>query len=167
MGRSAGYLALYVGLSVGATAVLLPERELDFVRDLIEPIREARLVGNTHFMIVVAEGVCKDRKMGEDVTSVFELGEKVNQAIGMKPTVTVLGHLQRGGAPTARDREMASRMGYYAVQAIVDGNPNTIIGTQNGQLVTIPIEEALKMEKHLQMERYQVLESLQNRVPRG
>ena len=166
MGRSAGYLALYVGISVGATAVLLPERDLDFERDLVEPIREARLVGNTHFMVVVAEGVCKDHKMGPDVHTTFDLGEKLESEIGLKPTVTVLGHLQRGGNPSARDREVASRMGYCAVRAIAAGRPNCVIGTQDGKIVEIPIEEALQMKKSVQMARYDVLEALQNRTPR-
>ncbi len=167
MGRRAGFLALYVGISVGATAVLLPERDLDFERDLIEPIRQARLVGNTHFMVVVAEGVCMDRKMGEEIKTTFDLGAKVQEAIGIKPTVTVLGHLQRGGKPSARDREVASRMGYCAVRAIAEGRPNVIIGTSAGKIVEHPIEDALQMNKSVQMERYEVLEALQNRVPRG
>ena len=167
MGRRAGFLALYVGISVGATAVLLPERDLEFERDLVEPIREARLVGNTHFMVVVAEGVTMDRKLGEDIDTTFKLGDKLYDAIGIKPTVTVLGHLQRGGKPSARDREVASRMGYAAVRAIAEGRPNVIIGTAAGTIVEHPIEEALKMKKTVQMDRYEVLEALQNRVPRG
>ncbi|MBQ9346543.1 MAG: ATP-dependent 6-phosphofructokinase [Oscillibacter sp.] len=175
MGRGAGFLALYVGISVGATAVLLPDLKdkdgnpvpLDINRDLLDRITEARLVGNTHFMVVVAEGVTKDRKLGEDVKDIYDLADKVKDAFGMKPTVTVLGHLQGGGSPTARDREMASRMGYAAVKAIAEGRPNVIIGTAHGEIVEHPIEEALQMKKTLQMERYEVLEALQNRVPRG
>ncbi len=165
MGRRAGFLALYVGISVGATAVLLPERDLDFERDVLEPIREARFAGNTHFMLVVAEGVCMDEKF-EGVHTVFDLGNKIKEAIGMKPTVTVLGHLQRGGKPTARDRETATRMGYRAVKALVEGRANLIIGTQKGKIEEIPIEDALKMKKSIQMERYDMLRDLQNRVPR-
>ena len=165
MGRRAGFLALYVGISVGATAVLIPERELDFDHDVLEPIREARLVGNTHFMLVVAEGVCMDEKF-KGIHTVFELGDRIKEEIGMKPTVTVLGHLQRGGKPTARDRETASRMGYRAVKALVEGRSNLIIGTQHGKIEEIPIEEALEMKKTIQMERYDMLKDLQNRVPR-
>ena len=165
MGRRAGYLALYVGISVGATAVLLPERDLEFERDVLEPIREARFAGNTHFMLVVAEGVCMDEKF-EGIHTVFDLGNKIKESIGMKPTVTVLGHLQRGGKPTARDRETASRMGYRAVKALVEGRSNLIIGTQHGKIEEIAIEEALAMKKSIQMERYDMLRDLQNRVPR-
>ena len=150
MGRHAGYLALYVGLAVGATAVLIPERELDFERDIVVPIQNARLAGATHFMIVVAEGA----------GSAIEIGEKIHEALGIGPRVTVLGHIQRGGSPTGRDRETATRMGYYAVKAFADGHPNCIIGTQEGSIKEIPIEEALAMKKHLQMYRYDILEAI-------
>ena len=151
MGRNAGFLALYVGIAVGATAVLVPERELDFQRDVVERIRESRLAGNTHFMIVVAEGV----------GSAVDIGRQIHEALGMDPRVTVLGHIQRGGSPNARDRETATRMGYYAVKAFAEGRGNCIIGTQEGDLVELPIEEALTMKKHLQMYRYEIMEAMQ------
>ena len=147
MGRRAGFLALYVGISVGATAVLIPERELNFEQDVVEKIRRARLAGNTHYMVVLAEGVGKG----------FYIGERIREAVGVDPRVTVLGHIQRGGAPTGRNRETASRMGYAAVMAMAQGRNNCIIGTDEGHLVEIEIEEALSMSKHLQMERYEVL----------
>ena len=151
MGRNAGFLALYVGISVGATAVLVPEHELDFENDVVERIRESRLAGNTHFMIVVAEGV----------GSAVDIGKRIHDSVGIEPRVTVLGHIQRGGAPNARDRETATRMGYYAVNALVEGRFNCIIGTQEGNMVEIPIEEALQMKKHLQMDRYKIMEVMQ------
>ncbi|MBQ6595145.1 MAG: 6-phosphofructokinase [Clostridia bacterium] len=150
MGRNAGFLALYVGISIGATAVLVPERELDFQRDVVERIRNARLAGLTHFMIVVAEGV----------GSASDIAKRIHEAIGLDPRVTVLGHIQRGGAPNARDRETATRMGYYAVKAFAEGRSNVIIGTRGGDIVETPIEEALEMKKHLQMDRYEVLETM-------
>ena len=151
MGRNAGFLALYVGIAVGATAVLVPERPLDFQKDVVDRIRESRLAGNTHFMVVVAEGV----------GSAFEIGKQIHDALGMDPRVTVLGHIQRGGAPTARDRETATRMGYSAVKAFAEGRGNCIIGTQEGDLVELPIEEALAMKKRLQMYRYEIMETMQ------
>ena len=150
MGRNAGFLALYVGIAIGATAVLVPERELDFERDVVERIRNARLAGSTHFMIVVAEGA----------GSAVEIGKQIHEAIGIEPRVTVLGHIQRGGSPNARDRETATRMGYFAVKAFDEGRTNVIIGTRGGDIVETPIEEALEMKKHLQMERYTVLETM-------
>ena len=151
MGRNAGFLALYVGISVGATAVLVPEHETDFQKDVVERIQGARLAGNTHFMIVVAEGA----------GSAIEIGEKIEEAVGIRPRVTVLGHIQRGGSPNGRDRETATRMGYYAVTALAEGRSNCIIGTKEGGIVEIPIEEALTMKKHLQMDRYRIMEVMQ------
>ena len=150
MGRNAGFLALYVGIAIGATAVLVPEREMDFERDVVERIRNARLAGSTHFMIVVAEGA----------GSAVEIAGQIRDAIGIEPRVTVLGHIQRGGSPNARDRETATRMGYYAVKSFAEGRGNCIIGTRGGDIVETPIEEALNMKKHLQMERYTVLETM-------
>ena len=151
MGRNAGFLALYVGTAVGATAVLVPEHKLNFENDVIERIRASRLAGYTHFMVVVAEGA----------GSATDVAKKIEESLGMKPRISVIGHIQRGGAPTGRDRETATRMGYYAVKSFVEGRGNCVIGTQEGGIVEIPIEEALKMEKHLQMDRYKIMEAMQ------
>ena len=151
MGRNAGFLALYVGIAVGATAVLVPEYPTDFERDVVRRIQDSRLAGNTHFMIVVAEGA----------GSAVEIGKMIYDAIGIEPRVTVLGHLQRGGSPTGRDRETATRMGYYAVKALAEGRGNSIIATQEGGIVEIPIEEALQRTKQLQMDRYRIMETMQ------
>ncbi|MFI3253247.1 MAG: ATP-dependent 6-phosphofructokinase [Eubacteriales bacterium] len=150
MGRRAGNLALYVGISTSATVVLIPERELDFQTDVVDKIRAARLGGSTHFMVVVAEGVGNS----------FEIANRIQEEIGITPCVTVLGHIQRGGSPTARDREVASRMGYTAVKTLLEGKENRIIATQDGQLIDIEINEALAMKKKFQMDRYDILEAI-------
>ena len=150
MGRHAGYLALYVGIAVGAHAVLIPERELDFENDVVEKIRRARLAGSTHYMVVVAEGA----------GNAYDIAKRINEEMGIDPRVTVLGHIQRGGAPTARDRETASRMGYTAVQCLLAGKGNRVVGTMQGKLVDMDMEEALAMVKPFQMERYEILNSL-------
>ena len=152
MGRHAGYLALYVGIAVGATAVLIPERPVDFENDVVEKIRRARLGGSTHNMVVVAEGA----------GSAFEIGRKIHEEVGIDPRVTVLGHIQRGGSPSSRDRETASRMGYAAVHALVEGKGNRIIASRDGRIVDLDMEEALAMSKQFQMDRYAVLEALTN-----
>ncbi len=154
MGRSAGNLALYVGISTSATVVLIPERELDFERDVVSKIRSARLGGSTHFMIVVAEGVGNS----------FEIAQKINEETGMNPRVTVLGHIQRGGSPTARDREVASRMGYSAVKCLLDGKQNRIICTQDGRMTDVDMEEGLNTKKAFQMDRYDILEAITRSV---
>ena len=150
MGRHAGYLALYVGIAVGATAVLIPERKVDFERDVAEKIRRARLAGSTHYMIVVAEGA----------GSAVDIAARIKEEVGLDPRVTVLGHIQRGGSPTARDRETASRMGYEAVLSLARGRGNRVIGIHDGGIVNIDMEEALAMRKDFPMDRYQVMESL-------
>ncbi|MBE6964254.1 MAG: 6-phosphofructokinase [Ruminococcaceae bacterium] len=150
MGRHAGYLALYVGISVGATAVLIPERAPDFERDIVEKIRHARLSGTTHYMIVVAEGA----------GSAVDIAARIREEVGLDPRVTVLGHIQRGGAPSARDRETASRMAYEAVMSLIENCGNRVIAAQNGVLVRLDMEEALQMTKAFPMHRYQILEDL-------
>ena len=152
MGRHAGYLALYVGISVGATAVLIPEREVNFEQDVVEKIRRARLAGTTHYMVVVAEGA----------GSAMEISSQIKEEIGLDPRVTVLGHIQRGGAPSARDRETASRMGYMAVKAISENAGNCVVATQEGRMVVLEMEEALAMKKQFNMDRYDILEALTN-----
>ena len=152
MGRHAGYLALYVGIAVGATAVLIPERPVDFEQDVVEKIRRARLAGTTHYMVVEAEGA----------GSAFDIAKRIHEETGIDPRVTVLGHIQRGGSPTARDRETASRMGYEAVISLEEGRGNRIIATQDGRIVDLDMEAALAMSKQFEMERYSVLEALTN-----
>ena len=152
MGRHAGYLALYVGIAIGAAAVLIPERPVDFEHDVVEKIRRARLAGTTHYMVVVAEGA----------GSAFEIANRIHEEMGIDPRVTVLGHIQRGGAPSARDRETASRMGYEAVLSLVEGRGNRIIATQDGRIVDLDMEAALAMTKKFEMGRYAVLEALTN-----
>ena len=152
MGRHAGYLALYVGIAVGATAVLIPERQVNLEEDVVENIRRARLAGTTHYMVVVAEGA----------GSAFEIADQIHEMSGIDPRVTVLGHIQRGGSPSARDRETASRMGFAAVHALKASKGNRIIASQDGRIVDLDMEEALAMTKTLQMDRYDILEALTN-----
>ena len=137
MGRNAGHLALYVGLATGATAVLVPEKPVNFDSDVIDRIRQARLAGNTHFMIIVAEGA----------GSAIEIGKGIHEELGLDPRVTILGHIQRGGSPTAVDRILASRMGEAAIEAILDGQRNVMIGTMNGKIVYVPFAKAIKHDK--------------------
>lgn len=150
MGRNAGYLAMYVGLAVGATAILVPEEEIDFEKDVIEKIRAARFNGFTHYMIVVAEGA----------GSASEIANKIKQAIDLDPRVTVLGHIQRGGSPTGRDRVNATKMGYLAVELLLQGKTNRIICTNEGSYIDIDIDEALTMQKRIQKMEVDVLAAM-------
>ena len=150
MGRNAGYLAMYVGLATGATAVLVPEEPIDFDRDVIEKIRQARLNGVTHYMIVVAEGA----------GSAAAIAAKIKEEIDLDPRVTVLGHIQRGGTPSARDRVNATKMGYCAVEILRQGKSGRIICTQNGMLTDVDIDEGLAMEKSIQQGEVDVFQAM-------
>ena len=150
MGRNAGFLAMYVGLAVGATAVLVPEKAIDFERDVIEKIRQARFNGFTHYMIVVAEGA----------GSAAEISAKIKQAIDLDPRVTVLGHIQRGGCPTGRDRVNATKMGYMAVEMLLAGKTNRIVCTNKGSFTDIDIQEGLGMRKNIQQIEVDVLAAM-------
>ena len=147
MGRNAGYLAMYVGLAVGATAVLVPEKPIDFQQDVIEKLRNARLRGFTHYMIVVAEGA----------GHATDIAKQIKEAIDLDPRVTVLGHIQRGGTPTGRDRVNATKMGYLAVELLRQGKTNRIVCTHDGGFTDVDIDEALQMKKHMQEMEVNVL----------
>ena len=150
MGRNAGYLAMYVGLAVGATAILVPEKPIDFEQDVIEKIRQARFRGFTHYMIVVAEGA----------GNANEIAAKIYEAMDMEPRVTVLGHIQRGGAPTGRDRVNATKMGYLAVELLLAGKNNRIVCTHDGGFTDVDIDEALNMKKSIQQMEVDVLTAM-------
>ena len=150
MGRHAGYLAMYVGLAVGATAVLVPEKEIDFEQDVIEKIRQARFNGFTHYMIVVAEGA----------GSASEIAAKIKEAIDLDPRVTVLGHIQRGGIPTGRDRVNATKMGYLAVELLMDGKTNRIVCTHDGGYTDIDMDTGLEAKKSIQQMEVDVLAAM-------
>ena len=150
MGRNAGYLAMYVGLAVGATAVLVPEKEIDFETDVVEKIRQARLNGFTHYMIVVAEGA----------GSASDIAARIKDAVDLDPRVTVLGHIQRGGCPTGRDRVNATKMGYLAVEMLISGKTNRIICTKDGSFRDVDIQEGLSMQRGIQPIEVDVLAAM-------
>lgn len=150
MGRNAGFLAMYVGLAVGATAVLVPEKTIDFEQDVIEKIRRARLNGFTHYMIVVAEGA----------GSATTIAEQIRDTIDLDPRVTVLGHIQRGGCPTGRDRVNATKMGYLAVELLLQNKTNRIVCTRNGMFTDVDIQEALTMTRDIQQMEVAVLAAM-------
>ena len=147
MGHRAGYLALYVGVAIGATAVLVPERPYDFEKHVAEKIRRARISGKTNFMIVVAEGAA----------SAMDVGKEIKEHLGLDPRVTILGHIQRGGSPTAKDRVTATRMGYEAVRVLAEGMTNRVICVRDDQIVNVDIDEGLAMKKTLNAEEFEVM----------
>ena len=150
MGRNAGYLAMYVGLAVGATAVLVPEKNIDFEKDVVEKIRQARFNGFTHYMIVVAEGA----------GSASDIAAKIKDALDLDPRVTVLGHIQRGGSPTGRDRVNATKMGFMAVELLREGKTNRVVCTKNGCFTDVDVDEALEMKRSIQKIEVDVLAAM-------
>lgn len=146
MGRRAGHIALHAGLSVGATAVLVPEVKFDFERDIIQRIMEAAESGKKHFVIMVAEGV----------GGVGELSKAIEWSTGIEARASILGYVQRGGSPSSRDRTMASRMGHHAVKLIAGGQRNRVVVYQDGVVTDFDLTEALKMQKPFDMDLYRI-----------
>ena len=137
MGRKAGYIALNVGIATGAEVVLIPEQEYDFDRDVIRILLECRNNKKRHFIVIVAEGA----------GNTTEIASRIEQETEIEARPTILGHLQRGGSPTLRDRMMASLMGSQAVHCIEKGRLNRVIAYRKGQIDDIDIEAALDMKK--------------------
>lgn len=146
MGRRAGWLALSAGIAVGATSILVPEVAYDFQKDIVDRMKMTASTGKHHFIILVAEGI----------GHVSELAAKIEGATGVETRATVLGHVQRGGSPSARDRILASRMGNYAVHLLQQGKENRVVAIQNNQLCDFDITEALAMKKPFDMELYRM-----------
>ena len=146
MGRRAGYLALNVGIACGATSIIVPEIPFDFEKDIIERMFATSATGKKHFIIIVAEGV----------GHVIEMSEKIQARTGIETRATILGHVQRGGSPSLRDRVLASEMGYHAVLLLLDGKSNRVVTIQNDHILDYDIEEALQMKKPFDFELYRM-----------
>ncbi|OON90363.1 MAG: ATP-dependent 6-phosphofructokinase, partial [Epulopiscium sp. Nele67-Bin001] len=146
MGRNAGYIALWCAVNTGAECVLLPERERPSDDEIIRSIVENKNRGKKHFLIVVAEGVGGCHK----------LAKTIENTTGIESRVTVLGHLQRGGSPTAMDRMQASMMGTRAVDLLHDGHAKRVVAYVKGEYVDYDINEALAMNKNINEFRLRV-----------
>ena len=150
MGRDAGYLALWCGIANGAERILMPE-EHDFdEKAIIEDIQECRKRGKKNYIIINAEGV------GGSI----ELAKRIEAATGMETRATIIGHMQRGGSPTCKDRVYASIMGSMAVDLLIEGKTNRVVGYRNGQYVDFDIDEALGMQKGIPDYQYEIARQL-------
>lgn len=150
MGRRCGDIALQTGIAVGATSILVPEVPYDIERDVIARIENTRNTGKTHFIVVVAEGVGK----------VSELATYIQNRTGIESRATILGHVQRGGSPTLRDRVVASEMGHKAVSLLEHGIGNRVVAMKNGVIVDFDITEALNMERVFDTELYKIAHTI-------
>ncbi|WP_270179560.1 6-phosphofructokinase [Alkalihalobacillus sp. CinArs1] len=149
MGRDAGDIALWSGLADGAESILIPEENYE-MSDILARLKRGHDRGKRHSIIVVAEGV------GSGV----EIGKEIQEAMNMETRVTVLGHVQRGGSPTATDRVLASRLGARAVELLLEGAQDRTVGIHNNQIIDLDINEALKMPHKVDQKMVQLAREL-------
>lgn len=150
MGRNAGYIALWCGLANGAEDILLPERYDGNEQELISRIIENRKRGKKHHIIINAEGIGHSASMAR----------RIEAATGIETRATILGYMQRGGAPTCKDRVYASIMGAKAVELLCAGKSNRVVAYKNGEYVDYDIQEALNMKKDISEEQYNISKML-------
>ncbi|MGN0479528.1 MAG: 6-phosphofructokinase, partial [Hominenteromicrobium sp.] len=138
------------GIAVGAIATLVPEVPFDFKTDLVDRIKFAQQTGKRHFIVVVAEGVGHAE----------EICKRIQEETGIESRATILGHVQRGGSPTLRDRVVASQMGYHAVELLRDGKSNRVVVMQGERIVDFDITEALNMPRIFDEKLYKISQDL-------
>ena len=139
MGRNAGYIALSSSIAGGAEVCLLPEKSFDINTDVIKPIIACKNRGKHHYVVIVAEGV----------GGTMDIAKQIKEITGISTTTTILGHIQRGGSPTVKDRVTAGLMGVKAVQCLANGEVNKVIAIKGETCVTVDVEEALAAKKSL------------------
>ena len=139
MGRGAGYIALWCGIANGAEDILLPEKYDYDEQKLVNHIIENRKKGKAHHIIINAEGIGHSTSMAK----------RIEAATGVETRATILGHMQRGGSPTCKDRVYASTMGCLAVDLLIEGKSNRVVAYKGGQFTDFDIDEALAMQKHI------------------
>ena len=150
MGRDAGYLALWCGIANGAERILMPE-EHDYNEEaIVEDIQECRKRGKKNYIIINAEGIGDSMNMAK----------RIEEATGMETRATVLGHMQRGGSPTCKDRVYASIMGAMAVDLLIQGKSNRVVGYRHGEYLDFDIDEALGMKKGIPTYQYEIAREL-------
>ena len=150
MGRHAGWLALGAGIAAGATSIIVPEVPYDFQKDIVDRMNYTKSLGKSHFIIMVAEGI----------GDVDQLAKNIEAATGVETRATVLGHVQRGGRPSARDRILASQMGYYAAHLLMEGKTERVVAVNNNQLMDYDIDEALAMKKPFKNQLFRMAEEI-------
>ena len=146
MGRHAGYIALWCGLANGAEDILLPERYNHDEQKIINHIIDSRKLGKKHHLIINAEGIGHSASMAK----------RIEAATGMETRATILGHMQRGGSPSCKDRVYASIMGAYAVDALCEGKSSRVVAYKKGEYIDIDIDEALAMRKDISEYEYNI-----------
>ena len=146
MGRRCGDLALQTGIAVGATSILVPEVPYDFKKDIVDRMMFTQKTGKKHFIVIVAEGVGGVEKLAKDI----------EETTGIETRATVLGHVQRGGSPSLRDRVVGSQMGAVAAKLLYDGKSNRVVVMRDGRIVDLDITEALDMKRVFDKDLYDI-----------
>ena len=146
MGRNAGHIALWCGIANGAEDILLPGKYDYDLKKLIEKIIDNKRRGKKHYIIVNAEGIGHSAEMAAEI----------EKATGIETRATILGHMQRGGSPSCKDRVYASMMGSYAADLLCDGKSNRVVAYKDGKFVDYDIDEALAMQKDVDEQMYEV-----------
>ena len=150
MGRGAGYIALWCGIANGAEDILLPEKYNYDEQVLVNNIINNRKRGKKHHIIINAEGIGHSTSMAK----------RIEAATGVETRATILGHMQRGGSPTCKDRVYASTMGAMAVDLLLEGKTNRVVGYRHGEFVDFDIDEALAMQKGIPEYQWEVCRNL-------
>lgn len=149
MGRNCGDIALYAGIAGGAESIIVPE--IGYNSDEIcTAILKGKMKGKMHNLIILAEGV----------GGANELAKNIEEVTGIETRATILGHIQRGGSPSAQDRILASKMGYRAVELLMEGKSSRVVGIKNGSIIDVDIDEALSMESKFDEKLYEIAKVL-------
>lgn len=151
MGARAGYIAVEAAIASGAEIVLIPEIPFDIEKDVINIIKRGRENGKKHHIVIMAEGISM---------SSADIAAKIQSETGVETRATVLGHVQRGGSPTVRDRVIAAQMGAKAVDLIEEGKSNRVVVVRDGKICDVDINEGLAMKKTVSKELYELVKTL-------
>jgi 6-phosphofructokinase 1 len=150
MGRKAGFIALHAGIAVGATSIIVNEVPFDIERDIILRMNNTSKTGKKHFIIVISEGVGR----------IDEFAQIIEERTGIETKTTKLGHVQRGGSPTVRDRVMASEMGYHAVKLLLKGIGNRVVVFRDNKITDLDIHEALSITKLFETDLFNIAHTI-------
>lgn len=160
MGRNCGDIALHSAVCTGAVSVLIPEIEYSLDKDVIEPMQKTLKSGKNHFIVIMAEGVIGSHFGDDSSLSANFLAKYIQEQTKVETRATVLGHIQRGGVPSARDRVLAAEFGNHAVRLLIEGKGNRVVGIRDDKIVDYDIEEGLEMKKGVNWELYRVAKEI-------
>ena len=164
MGKNAGWVTLEAGIAAGATSIIVPEVEFDFQRDIVDRIARGKRYGKNHFIVLVSEGLFFDVPSNKNyqycvdngIANIADFAKRVEKETGVESREAILGHVQRGGAPSAKDRVVATERGNYCVNLLKNGISNRVVVMKNTDIIDLDILEALKMEKPFDLKRYEM-----------